>query len=147
MKKTLLMAIVLISTTPLLFGQNITNSNGILGIWLSEKKDGKVEIYKQGDKYFGKLIWGKTMFENDGTTSKKDVNNTHEKLKTRNLKDLILLSDFVFKDDVWSEGKIYDPEVGKTYSCTMKLKANVLNIRGYIGISLFGRSSEWTRVK
>jgi uncharacterized protein (DUF2147 family) len=147
MKKTLLMAIVLISTTPLLFGQNITNSNGILGIWLSEKKDGKVEIYKQGDKYFGKLIWGKTMFENDGTTSKKDVNNTDEKLKTRNLKDLILLSDFVFKDGGWSEGKIYDPEVGKTYSCTMKLKANVLNIRGYIGISLFGRSSEWTRVK
>ena len=147
MKKIILIAFTMICSSTFLLGQKTTNANGILGIWLSEKKDGKVEIYKQGDKYFGKLIWGKTMFETDGLTSKKDVNNTDLKLKTRNLKDLIILTDFIFNDGVWSEGKIYDPEVGKTYSCTMKLKSNVLNIRGYIGISLFGRSSEWTRVK
>jgi uncharacterized protein (DUF2147 family) len=147
MKKIILAAIFMICSSSLLFAQNSTNANEIVGVWLSEKKDGKVEIFKQGDKYFGKLFWGKTMFENDGITSKKDVNNTDAKLKNRNLKDLIILTNFVFDDGVWNGGKIYDPEVGKTYSCTMKLKNNILKIRGYVGISLFGRTSEWTRIK
>jgi uncharacterized protein (DUF2147 family) len=147
MKKLILAAIVIICSCTHVFAQNTTNANDVLGIWLSEKKDGKVEIYKQGDKYFGKLIWGKTMFENDGVTSKKDVSNTDTKLKNRNLKDLIILTDFVFDDGVWNGGKIYDPEVGKLYNCAMRLKNNMLKIRGYIGISLFGRTSEWTRIQ
>ena len=87
------------------------------------------------------------MFEADGRTSKKDVKNSDINLRTRKLKDLIMLTDFVFENNVWSGGKIYDPQAGKLYSCTMKLKANTLNIRGYVGISLFGRSSQWTRIK
>ena len=34
------------------------------------------------------------MFESDGVTSKKDINNSDVKLKTRNLKDLVILIDF-----------------------------------------------------
>jgi uncharacterized protein (DUF2147 family) len=147
MKKILLATIVLLLSTSFLFGQNTVKQDGILGVWLSEQKDGKIEIYKSGNKFFGKLIWGNEMFEADGKTSKKDTKNTDEKLRTRNLKDLILLSDFVYEDNTWTGGKIYDPQTGKTYSCTMKLKNNVLNIRGYVGISLFGRTSEWTKIK
>ncbi len=87
------------------------------------------------------------MYEADGITSKKDVKNSDASLRGRKLKDLIILTDFVFEDNVWTDGKIYDPQAGKLYSCTMKLKANTLNIRGYVGISLFGRSSAWTRIK
>ena len=147
MKKIFLGTIVLLLSTSFLFGQNNVKQDAILGIWLSEQKDGKIEIYKSGNKFFGKLIWGNEMFETDGKTSKKDTKNTDEKLKNRNLKDLILLSDFVYEDNTWTGGKIYDPQTGKTYSCAMKLKNNVLNIRGYVGISLFGRTSEWTRIK
>ena len=129
MKKILLAAIIILLSTSLIFGQNTTKkADDIVGIWLSEEKDGKIEIYNSGNKYFGKLIWGNSLFESDGVTSKKDVKNTDKKLKARNLKDLIILTDFIFEDGVWSGGKIYDPEAGKTYSCTMKLKNNVLNI-------------------
>ena len=147
MKKILFGLIALLSLTLFVSAQNTNKADGILGTWLSEKKNGKVEIYKTGDKYYGKLIWSKTMFEADGTTSKRDVKNSDASLRTRKLKDLIILKDFVFEDNVWTDGKIYDPEAGKVYSCTMKLKGNTLNIRGYVGISLFGRSSVWTRIK
>jgi uncharacterized protein (DUF2147 family) len=118
----------------------------ILGVWLSENKDGKIEVYKSGSKYFGKLIWGKKMYEADGTTSRKDVENKNEKLRSRNLKDLVMLTNFTYDDNAWDGGEIYDPYSGKTYSCTLKLKEGKLNIRGYVGVSLFGRTSVWERV-
>ena len=117
------------------------------GVWLSEDKTGKIDIYKAKGKYFGKLIWGKTMYEPNGITSRKDVKNKDEKLRGRNLKELIMLYDFTYHDGVWDGGEIYDPYSGKTYSCTLKLKDGKLNIRGYIGVSLFGRTSVWERVK
>jgi uncharacterized protein (DUF2147 family) len=95
----------------------------------------------------GKLIWSNKMYEADGVTSKKDLKNAEEKLRNRNLKDLLLLTEFIFEDGAWTDGKIYDPKSGKTYSSTMKLEGNTLNIRGYVGISLLGRTTVWTRVK
>lgn len=49
----------------------------------------------------------------------------------------------------WSGGQILDPHNGKTYRCSMQLMdgAQSLSVRGYIGISLFGRSQTWHRVK
>lgn len=119
----------------------------ILGIWLSENKNGKIQIYKAGDKYFGKLIWGKNMYEADGVTSKKDTKNSDASQRNRNLKDLVILTNMEYDDGEWTDGKVYDPEKGKTYSCTMKLNGNRLNLRGYVGVSLLGRTSVWTRVQ
>ncbi|RZL30018.1 MAG: DUF2147 domain-containing protein, partial [Pedobacter sp.] len=48
----------------------------------------------------------------------------------------------------WIDGTIYDPKTGKTYSCNLTLKDNnTLNVRGYIGISIIGRSETFKRVK
>ena len=123
------------------------DADRILGVWLSEDKTGKIDIYKTGNKYFGKLIWGKTMYEEDGTTSKKDVKNKNESLRSRNLKNLLMLTEFVYHDGIWDGGEIYDPYSGKTYDCTLKLKGGKLNIRGYVGVSLLGRTTVWERVQ
>jgi uncharacterized protein (DUF2147 family) len=58
-----------------------------------------------------------------------------------------MLTDFSYNDGAWDDGKIYDPYSGKTYSSTLKLKDDKLNIRGYIGVSLFGRTTVWQRIK
>jgi uncharacterized protein (DUF2147 family) len=44
-------------------------------------------------------------------------------------------------------GEILDPENGKVYKCKMKLDetGNKLEVRGFIGFSLLGRSQIWTR--
>jgi len=49
--------------------------------------------------------------------------------------------------DEWSGGEILDPENGKTYRAKLKLAdgGQTLVVRGYIGISLFGRSQTWIR--
>jgi uncharacterized protein (DUF2147 family) len=119
----------------------------VLGIWQTSEKDGKIQIYKIDTKYYGKVIWGNRMFEKDGITSKKDVNNPNANLKSRNMKDLVILTDFVFDNHKWENGEIYDPNSGKTYSCVMELKGNNLKITGYIGITLFGKSVVWSRLQ
>jgi uncharacterized protein (DUF2147 family) len=60
---------------------------------------------------------------------------------------LVILKDFAFNGkDKWEDGTIYDPNNGKTYSCVIRLKnESALEVRGYIGISLLGRTEVWTR--
>ncbi|WP_440134950.1 DUF2147 domain-containing protein [Chitinophaga sancti] len=143
MKRIAFLLITLLFSTQVLLAQD-----KILGNWLSEEKDGRIEIYKTGDKYSGKLIWGKDLVEADGKTPRKDrtdTKNNDPKLRSRPLLGLVLLTNFTYKDGEWSGGKIYDPKSGKTYSCTMKLKGEKLEIRGYVGISMFGRTTVWTR--
>ena len=49
-------------------------------------------------------------------------------------------------NNVWDDGNIYDPKSGNIYSCTIKMTGpNTIDVRGYIGISLIGRSDTWTR--
>src|SRR5580692_8735502 len=60
----------------------------ILGTWLTDTKDSKIEIYKSGEHYFGKLIWADEMFEADGKTSKKDTRNPDSNLQSRALQNL-----------------------------------------------------------
>ncbi len=145
-KQSIIIISILLLAVVNTFSQNMTGDR-ILGIWLNEDKDAKVEIYKSGNQYFGKLIWGKEMYEADGKTSRKDVENKDPKLRSRNLKDLIMLSGFAYHDDVWDGGEIYDPRNGSTYSCTLKLKGSKLDIRGYIGISLFGKTTVWEHIQ
>lgn len=50
---------------------------------------------------------------------------------------------------VYENGEILDPENGKTYQCKMTLSADgqALEVRGFIGFSLLGRSQTWKRVE
>ena len=119
-----------------------TNTDAILGEWLTQSKDGKILIYKQGTKYFGKIIGG-------NSEGRKDTNNPDEKLRNQPLIGKVILNNFVFDGkSKWEDGTIYDPNNGKTYSCVIKLKNNnEMEVRGYVGISLFGRTDMWTRIK
>ncbi|MGC4020942.1 MAG: DUF2147 domain-containing protein [Cyclobacteriaceae bacterium] len=77
-----------------------------------------------------------------------DEKNPDPALRTREVIGLVILKDFEADKEgkVWENGTIYDPREGKTYSCKMTLKdANNLSIRGYVGVSLFGRTETYTR--
>ncbi len=143
MKQILLFIIAIICLIPFAKAQN---PNSILGFWLSDTKKGKIEIFQSGNKYYGKLVWATNLVDAKGV-SRKDINNPNEKLKNRPLLNAVLFTDFIYKDGEWDDGKIYDPTSGKTYSGTMKVKGDNLEIRGYLGISLFGKTKVWQRVK
>ncbi len=115
------------------------NADKIIGKYWSPKKDGKVEIYKVGDKYFGKIIWG--------NKPSKDTKNPKPELRTRGVIGIVFLSNFKFKDEQYQDGEIYDPISGKTYSCKMWLENQNLKVRGFIGISILGRTEIFERIK
>ncbi len=145
LKKLSFLAVLLLCLQAAAFAQK---ADDIIGKWLNPTGEGQIQIYKKGSQYFGKLAWMKA--PNDEATGKPrtDIHNPDAALHQRPLLGLELLKSFVHDgDDVYEDGSIYDPKNGKTYSCKMTLKGNKLKIRGYIGISLIGRTEVFTRVK
>jgi uncharacterized protein (DUF2147 family) len=117
----------------------------IEGIWLNEEKDAKIQIYKARDgKFYGKIIWLRDGFKNG--KPKTDEKNPRENLKNQPLIELLILRGFEMDGNTYGDGTIYDPNNGKTYDCKMTYKGKTLSIRGYIGLSLFGRTTIWERV-
>lgn len=125
-----------------------TESDAILGVWETGSGKARVKIDKVGDKFFGKVVWLREPLNEEGKP-KVDKNNPDEKLRTVPLLGYKLIKDFSFKGEkVWEDGTIYDPENGSTYSCTIKMTdENTLDVRGFIGVSLFGRTDVWKRVQ
>jgi uncharacterized protein (DUF2147 family) len=115
------------------------------GTWYNDKKTAKIQFYYQNGKIFGKIVWLKEPNENG--KPKLDKNNPDDKLKSKPIMGLVFLKNFEKDGDkAWEDGSIYDPESGKTYSCKMTLKnATTMDVRGYIGISLIGRSSQFIK--
>ncbi len=125
----------------------VHKADDIIGTWLNEEATGKVQIYKEGSKYFGKLVWLKEPFDKETGLPRKDKENPDLQLKTMPLIGLVNLKNFIFNGkDEWANGTIYDPKNGKTYKCYIQFEStNRLKIRGYIGFSLLGRNTYWTK--
>lgn len=125
------------------------DSDAVVGTWLNGTKKGHVQIYKQGNTYRGKLIF--LTEPNDPATGKPktDIKNADASKRNRPLINLPLMYNFKFDGgNVWTDGKIYNPEDGKEYNCKMTLKdPNTLDVRGYVGISLLGKTQTWIRIK
>jgi uncharacterized protein (DUF2147 family) len=114
-------------------------------LWYNEEKTAKIQIYKARDgKYYGKIAWLKE--PNRDGKPKTDINNPDK--ARRNDPELGLLILQGFKKDGengYEDGTIYDPKNGKTYSSKMTRDGDVLHVRGYVGFSLFGRTTTWTK--
>lgn len=124
------------------------SKDDILGKWISEHGSGKIEIVKEGDGFAGKLVWLKEPLNDEGK-AKTDVHNPSDELKSRPVIGLEILKNFKHTGEgEYTDGTVYDPKSGKTYNCKMTLKSkDKLEIRGFMGISLIGKSETWTRVE
>ena len=131
----------------IVYAQSDKEADQILGIWLTGSKKAKVNIVKCKDHYCGVIVWLRDPYYEDGSV-KRDKKNEDESLRGREVMGINILEGFVYDGDLeWEDGEIYDPDNGKTYSCVMNLipEKNILEVRGYIGISLIGRTEEWIR--
>jgi uncharacterized protein (DUF2147 family) len=120
-------------------------ADDILGIWLNQEKSAKIEVFKKNNKYYGKIVWLKEPMR-DGKP-KLDKENEDKSLRSRPIMGMQILNDFEFDDDEWEDGTIYDPKNGETYSCYITKEGDKLNVRGYVGISLLGRTTIWTKAE
>lgn len=121
--------------------------NKIIGLWEVGSGKARVKIVSYGEKFAGRLVWLKEPTYPDGTV-KVDKNNQDESKRTVPLLGYTNLIGFVDKGNgKYEEGTIYDPENGNTYNCVITMTDdNTLEVRGYIGVSLFGRTDLWKRV-
>ncbi|HEX7966184.1 MAG TPA: DUF2147 domain-containing protein [Gammaproteobacteria bacterium] len=128
------------------------DADAVLGSWLTAGGKARVSIEKHDGVYGGRIVWLKEPdYPADDKTMpgqpKVDRENPDKALQSRPIIGLSLIQGFKYAgDNVWADGKIYDPESGKLYSCKMTLMMDgSLEVRGYVGISLFGRTEIWTR--
>lgn len=151
MKKTILLVIMLlqmIAATAYAVG-----ADDILGVWNNQEKDAKIEIQKCGDKYCGKIVWLKAPNYPEGSnegvpgTPKLDHNNPDKNLRNSPVIGLHIVRNFSYAgENTWSGGRVYDPKNGRTYRGKLTLVSpSQLNLRGFIGISLIGRTAVWTK--
>lgn len=123
-----------------------TNAEDIIGVWLTTGKEpAKIQIFKSEETYYGKIIWLQNPMKNN--KPKVDENNPDKIKRNEQIIGLTILNGFKFDgEQEWEDGNIYDPESGKTYKCYLSLiNKSTLKVRGYVGISLFGRTELWTR--
>ncbi len=115
-------------------------------VWYNQEKTAKVQVFKATDgKYYGKIVWLKEPNNEEGKP-KVDKNNPDKAKKGTPLMGLQLLKGFKKDGDTeYEDGTIYDPKNGKTYSCKINRKGETLEVRGYVGISLIGRTTIWTK--
>ena len=114
-------------------------SQTIIGKWLTEAGDAKVEIYEANGKVNGKIVW----LEKGPDT--KDTHNTDEKMRSRKLMGVNILSGLTKKSEKWEGGRIYNPKNGKTYKCSIWLDGDKLKVRGYLGV--FYETQTWKKAK
>jgi uncharacterized protein (DUF2147 family) len=142
MKKFLTFAALFLCLQSLAFAQKLSP----VGVWTNQEKEAKFEIYKCGEKLCGKIIWLRE--PNRDGKPKTDINNPNKKFQSQPLIGLVFLKGFEYdEDNTWEDGTIYDPKTGKTYSSFMKMMSkDQIEVKGFIGISLIGRSQIWSRV-
>lgn len=124
-------------------------NDDLTGIWITGSGNAKVEIYRNNNTYQGKVVWLKEPIDPKTGKPKTDVEHPDQNLHNRPLMGLVNLWGFQYAgDNEWNGGHIYDPKNGKEYKCVITMKdKNILNVRGYIGITLIGRTDTWTRTK
>ena len=131
------------------------DGGSLSGLWLNDEKSAQIEIYRTGDRYAGKIVFLKDpVYPGDDAMgmagqTKIDRHNPDPLKRNKPLLGLQILDGFRQTGErVWENGHIYDPKNGKTYRCKITLeKTDTLAVRGFIGISLLGRTATWTRVK
>jgi uncharacterized protein (DUF2147 family) len=126
---------------------------GIIGTWKTADGSALIDIYHCGVKICGRIAWLRDPFfaadDPEGMAGQPctDRHNPSPELRDRRVVGLQIMEGFTRDgENRWSRGTIYDADTGRTYKSRMTLiSPNRLELHGYIGIPLFGRSSVWTR--
>jgi uncharacterized protein (DUF2147 family) len=104
-----------------------------------------VRLWDKDGVIFGNI---ETVFPEPGKPADPICDKCDGVLKNKPVKGMLFLWNMKKDDDEWTGGRIVDPGNGKVYRCTISLadKGMKLKVRGFVGVSLFGRTQYWLRV-
>ena len=160
--KKILVTVIICSFVVLLFSvtartqSSVNSQSPLIGTWKTIDDEGPnkgkasshIEIFEKNGVYFGKIT--KLLIDPPDKVCDKCPGD----LKNKPLIGMIIVKDMKKTGNVdkklgeeFTGGTILDPDSGDIYKCKMWVKDDVITARGFIGISLFGRSQEWQRAK
>jgi uncharacterized protein (DUF2147 family) len=118
----------------------------IEGSWEADDGDAHVEIHPCDQGVCGRITWYSDAIDEHGR-ARTDVNNPDRSKRDRAIVGLQILELNGPDKKGTYRGRVYDPKNGKTYRCNARLDdEGRLRLRGYVGVSLFGRTSRWSRL-
>jgi uncharacterized protein (DUF2147 family) len=120
----------------------------LVGVWESEEKNLQIEMFEKNGVYSGRMIYFKCDTDEIMRTS-KDIENPDKTLTKRHLLGLTLVTELAYQgDNVWDDGKIYDPNSGRTFEARIQLTgSDAAEVRGYWRYRWIGRSMTFYRKK
>lgn len=146
-KSIIILTVILCFATVGLFAENLSP----IGNWKTiddETGEAKsiVKIWVENDELQGKII---ELFRKPDEDQNPTCAKGSGELEGKPILGATILHDLKEKGKWWAGGKILDPKKGKTYKCKIRVIENgeKLIVRGYIGVSLLGRSQTWLRVE
>lgn len=121
-------------------------AQGITGHWKTiDDETGEarsiVEIYKEGDEFYGKIV------ELLDEEAPEICEKCKGEKKDQPMAGLVIIEGMVRNGGRYDGGSITDPANGKEYKCRIERDGDILKVRGFIGLSLLGRTQEWQRVE
>ena len=132
----------------LLLFSTITLAASPAGLWKSiDDKTGKprslIRISEDNGVYSGVVEKGLL----EGDTGERVCDKCTDERKDQKIIGMTIIKSIKGKNRSYEGGTILDPDNGKVYRCKMKLNeaGNKLEVRGFVGVSLFGRSQTWMR--
>ena len=158
--KKILFSVMICMFFVLFFGAVVKAEEPIVGTWVTVADEGKdkgkqtsyIEMFEKDGLFFGRIT--KLLLPPDANNPKDLCIKCSGDLKNKPMVGMVIVENMKKTGKIdpklgmeYSGGTILDPDEGKTYQCRMWLKGDVLTARGYFGISLFGRSQEWSRKK
>ncbi|MBK7037231.1 MAG: DUF2147 domain-containing protein [Chitinophagales bacterium] len=122
------------------------NADAVIGKWKSDNGRLIVEIYKSGNKYYGKIDWIYIQTDSETGKPRTDIENPDKSKRNVPLIGLVVLKNFEFKDGFWQNGTVYNSQNGNTYDCEFWMEGkNKLVLRGYWGFVY--HTEYWTRTE
>jgi|WetSurMetagenome_2_1015567.scaffolds.fasta_scaffold00108_20 uncharacterized protein (DUF2147 family) len=116
--------------------------DSVLGRWYTEKCRAAFDFFRCGLEYKARMI----ALERPDMV---DSRNPADSLKTRKIDGIVAIYGLHYDPGKrrWTNGKVYNPEDGRTYSCCCWLAPDGIHLffRGYLGIGILGGSQTWTR--
>ncbi len=138
--------IILSALTLFLLSATISSAKAspVEGFWLTENKHAVINTYECERGLCGSIHW---IIEGGMTVDEK---NSDPEFKGQPLCNLVILWGFnqnTNNPNTWEGGKIYKADDGDIYNATITVKdENTLDLRGYVGVPLFGKTQTWARV-
>ncbi len=147
---TMIFALVTMMFVPLLTMQaQDFKPDDVLGEWNTiDDETGRIKstvnIYKEGDKLYAKIVKLFRLPDEDPDPVCDECDKDDPRYNKKVL-GMVIMEGLEWDDDEWDDGKILDPKNGKVYSCKLWMEDGNLQVRGYLGFSLLGRSQTWVR--